>query len=141
MLNPIVARPDRFSPMPAQIPQFAIAHLARTLAQCRRDLPSHGSLTGLPVEQQTELKALARLLIDPAAFTELREDIDLRLRKTLAQHVHGSTFERLHVDDQQEIVREAGLALGVVLQVLAGEVEPLPAWERDILLGRIEDGE
>lgn len=137
--TPIIARAPRYSPMPA--PHFTVMHLARTLAQCRRDLPPHGSLTGLPVEQQTELKALARLLIDPAAFTAMREDMDLRLRRTLAQHVHGSTFERLHADDQQEIVREAGLALGVVLQVLAGEVEPLPAWERDILRGQIEDGE
>lgn len=120
---------------PMAMPLSDVMVLARTIANCRHELPAAASLTSLPIDRQTELKAVARLLIYPEALSQARIDIELRLRKALAQHVHGTTFERLHEDDRQEIATEAQLVLAVVTRVLAGDVEALPVWERELLLG------
>lgn len=128
------------SPMPARIyglsqPASVIADAARALAVAAGELRPEQHLVDLPEPRITYYRNLVRLIADPDA---LAEAMQIQLRRTLTQQLHGNPgsilrFDNLHLEDRYDVADAALVAWETIKAELAGTSQPIPAWERRCL--------
>jgi hypothetical protein len=116
-----------------QLEQSIRHALAKAIAVARAELTQDQPLTLLPRAIFHERLTQAELLLLPDE--SWHRDIELRLRRAIAQHAfHEPDFSRMTSDDQTAVMEEAHLTLCVVLDAFRGHAVPLSASEMHMLV-------
>lgn len=132
-----IARPSRFSPMSTGIPASLTDALSTRIAVMRGLIGPQGHLAELPGAVQRELREDARMAIH-LAVRGPKETMLMHLRRDLANELFGDElagikFDELTMHERQEVAAAAAVALGTMLDVLAGTAQAIPAWEQACL--------
>jgi hypothetical protein len=71
--------------------------------------------------------------MNPRITQELEAEAIVQLTRALAYKIHQVAFERLSVDEREEMVNAAVTAWHTVQDVLSGKAARIPEWERQCL--------
>lgn len=127
-----IARPIPFMPAPLA---STIEGAARALAIAAGELGWLQHLVELPEPRARYYRNLVRLIADPDA---LAEAVQIQLRRSLTQQLHGNAgsilrFDNLHLEDRYDVADAALVAWETVKAELAGTSAAIPAWEQRCL--------